>query len=118
MRRLGIGSRCATLRFAGISQPWLKDLAKRWTRWRLSTGLEAQTCYRGVRALTRISGFLAAAGVAGPGGISRDVLERYLADLAAAMAGREPTATTSARSPRSCATSAATSGTPRCPRPP
>ena len=87
MRRLGISSRCATLRFAGISQPWLKDLAKRWTRWRLSTGLEAQTCYRGVRALTRISGFLAAAGVAGPGGISRDLLERYLADLAAAMAG-------------------------------
>jgi len=88
MRRLGISSRCATLRFAGISQPWLKDLAKRWTRWRLSTGLEAQTCYRGVRALTRISRFLAAAGVTGPGGISRDLLERYLADLAAAMAGR------------------------------
>jgi integrase len=87
MRRLGISSRCAALRFAGISQPWLKDLAKRWTRWRLSTGLEAQTCYRGVRALTRISGFLAAAGVAGPGGISRGLLERYLADLAAAMAG-------------------------------
>ena len=88
MRRLGISSRCATLRFAGISQPWLKDLAKRWTRWRLSTGLEAQTCYRGVRALTRISGFLAATGVTGPGGISRDLLERYLAELAAAMAGR------------------------------
>jgi hypothetical protein len=50
MRRLGISSRCAALRFAEISQPWLKDLAKRWTRWRLSTGLEAQTCYRGVRA--------------------------------------------------------------------
>ena len=88
MRRLGIVSQCATLQFAGISQPWLKDLAKRWTRWRLSTGLEAQTCYRGVRALTRLSGFLAAAGVTGAGGISRDVLERYLADLAAAMAGK------------------------------
>ncbi len=88
MRRLGIVSRCATLQFAGISQQWLKDLAKRWTRWRLSTGLEAQTCYRGVRALTRLSGFLAAAGVAGAGGFSRDVLERYLADLAAAMAGK------------------------------
>jgi integrase len=88
MRRLGITSRSATLRFAGISQPWLKDLAKRWTRWRLSTGLEAQTCYRGVRALTRISGFPAAPGVTGPGGISRDLLERYLADLAAELAGR------------------------------
>jgi site-specific recombinase XerD len=66
----------------------LKELAKRWTRWRLITGLEAQTCYRGVRALTRISRFLTAAGVTGPSGISRDVLERYLADLAAAMVGR------------------------------
>jgi integrase len=88
MRRLGIGSPCATLRFAGISQQWLRDLAKRWTRWRLGTGLEAQTCYRGVRALTRFSGFLAAAGVASAGGISRDVLERYLAALAAEVAGR------------------------------
>jgi len=88
MRRLGISSPCATLQFAGISQQWLRDLAKRWTRWRLGTGLEAQTCYRGVRALTRFSGFLAAAGAAGAGGISRDVLERYLAALAAEMAGK------------------------------
>jgi integrase len=89
VRRLGISSSsCATLQFAGISQQWLRDLAKRWARWRLSTGLEAQTCYRGVRALTRFSGFLAAAGVTGAGGISRDVLERYLAALTAEMAGR------------------------------
>ena len=27
------------LRFAAIPQPWLRDLAKRWVRWRLSTGL-------------------------------------------------------------------------------
>jgi hypothetical protein len=89
MRRLGISSSsCATLQFAGISQQWLRDLTKRWARWRLSTGLEAQTCYRGVRALTRFSGFLAAAGVTGAGGISRDVLERYLAVLTAEMADR------------------------------
>jgi hypothetical protein len=44
MSRLGISSQCATLQFAGISQQWLRDPAKRWTRWRLSTGLEAQTC--------------------------------------------------------------------------
>jgi integrase len=61
---------------------------KRWTRWRLSTGLSAATCYRGVRALSRLAGFLAAAGVTGASGISRGVLERYLADLAAAKAGR------------------------------
>jgi integrase len=89
MRRLGIDSQCATLQFAGISQQWLRDLAKRWTRWRLSTGLQAQTCYRGVRALTRLSGFLAAAGINGASGITRDVLERYLADLAVPMAGKK-----------------------------
>jgi integrase len=89
MRRLGIDSQCATLQFAGIGQHWLRDLAKRWTRWRLSTGLEAQTCYRGVRAVTRFSGFLAAGGINGAGGITRDVLERYLADLAVPMAGKK-----------------------------
>jgi integrase len=88
MRRLGIDSQCATLQFAGISQPWLKDLAKRWTRWRLSTGLEAQTCYRGVRVLTRFSRFLAAEGITAARSISREVLERYLADLARAMSGK------------------------------
>ena len=89
LRRLGIDSQCATLQFGGIPQPWLRDLAKRWTRWRLSTGLEAQTCYRGVRALTRLAAVLAESGVTQTSGISRDVLERYLADLAAAMAGKK-----------------------------
>jgi integrase len=88
LRRLGIDSQCATLRFTDIPQPWLKDLAKRWTRWRLSTGLSAATCYRGVQALTRLAGFLTAGGVTEASGISRDVLERYLADLATAKAGR------------------------------
>ena len=87
LRRLGIDSQCATLQFAGISQQWLRDLAKRWTRWRLSTGLEAQTCYRGVRVLTRLSGLLAAEGVTSASRITRDVLERYLADLPASVAG-------------------------------
>jgi integrase len=88
LRRLGVSSRCAALRFAGISQPWLRDLAKRWARWRLSTGLSSQSCYRGVQAVTRLSGFLADAGIAGAADLSRDVIERYLADLAAATAGR------------------------------
>ena len=89
LRRLGINSQCAALQFGGITQPWLKDLAKRWIRWRLSTGLEAQTCYRGVRALTRLAGVLADSGVIGTSGISRDVLERYLAGLAATLAGKK-----------------------------
>jgi hypothetical protein len=37
MRRLGFdGGR--TLHFDGIGQPWLRELAKRWTRWRISSG--------------------------------------------------------------------------------
>lgn len=88
LRRLGISSRCAALQFAGISQPWLKDLAKRWTRWRLSTGLHPGSCSRGVTALTRLSVFLAAAGAGAAADLSRAVIERYLADLAAELAGR------------------------------
>ncbi|HEY5986938.1 MAG TPA: tyrosine-type recombinase/integrase [Streptosporangiaceae bacterium] len=89
LRRLGIQSPAATLRFDGISQPWLRELAKRWTRWRLSAGMEAGgTCYRGVQAITRFSVFLRAAGITEPGQADRQVLERYLADLASAMTGR------------------------------
>ncbi|HET9896325.1 MAG TPA: tyrosine-type recombinase/integrase [Streptosporangiaceae bacterium] len=89
LRRLGIDSQCATLRFGGISQPWLRDLAKRWIRWRLGTGLEAQTCYRGVRALTRLAAVLADSGVTGTSDITRDVLERYLAGLVPSLAGKK-----------------------------
>ena len=44
-----------TLRFSGIIQPWLKDLAKRWARSRISAGLSMHTCYHGIRAVTRFS---------------------------------------------------------------
>ena len=40
------------MRFGGIPQPWLKDLAKRWCRWRLATGLSAGQPARGARVLT------------------------------------------------------------------
>jgi hypothetical protein len=64
-------------------------MAKRWTRWRLSAGIEAGgTCYRSVQAITRLSAFLHSAGIAEPGQVDRRVLERYLADLAAAMTGK------------------------------
>jgi integrase len=89
LRRLGIESKVATLQFAGISQPWLKDLAKRWARWRLSTGIAPVTCYSGIKAVTRFAGFLAAATITMPGQVSRDVLERYLAGLHRELAGRE-----------------------------
>ena len=89
LRRLGIDSQAVvTLQFTAISQPWLKDLAKRWTRWRLSCGLSPVACHRGVRAVTRFAAFLAATGITGAGQISRDVLERYLADLSGDPAGK------------------------------
>ncbi|MBV8349787.1 MAG: tyrosine-type recombinase/integrase [Mycolicibacterium sp.] len=81
MRRLGYeGDR--TLRFAAIPQPWLRDLAKRWVRWRLSTGLCLEAGGgRPVVVITRFSGFLADIGVERIDQIDRSVLERYLADL-------------------------------------
>ena len=51
------------MQFTAISQPWLKDLAKRWTRWRLSCGLSPVACYHGVQAIARLAAFLAAARV-------------------------------------------------------
>jgi len=68
----------------------LKDLAKRWVRWRLSTGLSLQSGgLLPLRVLTRLAAFLQARGITGADGISRAVLEDYLADLHAAMAGRQ-----------------------------
>jgi integrase len=79
------------LRFGRIPQPWLKDLAKRWLRWRLSTGLGSGQAYKSVTAITRFAIYLAspAAGISSLAGIDRAVLELYLADLCAEMAGKK-----------------------------
>ncbi len=91
LRSLGIPASAsnglATLRFGGISQPWLKDLAKRWTRSRISAGTSVSACYQGIRAVTRFSAFAARAGVQGPHQADRDLLERYLASLHRELAG-------------------------------
>ena len=81
MRRLGYdGDR--TLRFGEITQPWLRDLAKRWIRWRLSSGLGLEAGgARPVVVITRFARFLADIGINGIDRIDRPVLERYLADL-------------------------------------
>jgi integrase len=89
LRRLGIASsHQAILQFGKIPQPWLKDLAKRWTRWRLSAGMAAVTCYAGVTAITRFAAFLQAAGITRPAQVDRGTLERYLPELHRALAGR------------------------------
>lgn len=88
LRRLGFdGGRI--LRFDGIPQTWLRELAKRWTRWRISSGLGLEAATRPVRAITRFARFLAAVGVERVTGIDRAVLEHYLADLHAEMAGTQ-----------------------------
>ena len=88
MHRLGFEGR-NVLDFSGIPQQQLRDLAKRWIRWRLSTGLGLEAgSRRPLRFLTRFAVFLHARGIAGTDGISRAVLEDYLAGLHAAMSGR------------------------------
>ncbi|MDQ3422667.1 MAG: site-specific integrase [Actinomycetota bacterium] len=69
------------LRFDRLSQPWLRALAKRWCRLRLSSGLTVGTVVSDVTALTRFSMFLEhhAADVTTLADLDRSLLERYLA---------------------------------------
>ena len=82
LHRLGVEGR-KRLRFDGIAQPWLRDLAKRFARWRLSIGRSPNQTYIDVQAVTRLAGFLASppVDITSLAGINRAVLERYLADL-------------------------------------
>jgi integrase len=77
------------LRFDRITQPWLKDLAKRWVRLRLTSGLSVGTGVSDVQALTKFSEFLAAAipDISGLADIDRALLERYLAWLTSHQTG-------------------------------
>ncbi|MER6199940.1 hypothetical protein ABT234_21525 [Streptomyces sp. NPDC001586] len=72
------------LRFDRITQPWLRVLAKRWIRLRLSSGLNVGTVTGHMQALTRFSEFITAVGptvLRGLGDVDRALLERYLAWL-------------------------------------
>ncbi len=89
MHRLGFGGRC-TLSFASIPQPRLRELAKRWIRWRLGTGLSLEAGGgRPLRALTRFASFLAAREITGTSQINRSVPESYLAGLHAETNGSQ-----------------------------
>lgn len=83
LRNLGLATTEATLRFDRIAQPWLRELAKRWSRWRLSTGTGRSNASLGVRALTHLARFLAARAPAVQqlADLDRAILERYLAHL-------------------------------------
>lgn len=90
-RRLGIPSTSLiNIRFSEISRPWLKLLAKRWARWRLTTGMTMESARQGLSALEHLDKYLDAAGnqVHGTKDITREVIEGYLAFLHANVAGR------------------------------
>jgi integrase len=91
LRNLGIDDHAATVRFGGIPQPWLKNLAKQWCRWRLAAGVSAGEPARGARAIARFGTWLAGpgGGIGSAAGIDRPLLERYLAGLQAEFGGRE-----------------------------
>ena len=91
LRNLGVEEGPATVRFDQISQTWLKELAKRWIRWRLSSGLGAGSATKAALALTSFSRFLTspAVGVDRLAQVDRPLLERYLADLHTELAGKK-----------------------------
>ena len=71
----------AHLRFDRITQPWLRELAKRWTRLRLTSGLSIGATRSGVDALICFSAFLTLAGIDALADVDRPLLERYLAHV-------------------------------------
>jgi len=91
LSKLGIHERNrANLSFVEIPQQWLKELAKRWARWRLSTGQVAEAAGVGTRAIIRFGEFLDSptVNVGNLRQVDRAVLERYLAHLHADLGGR------------------------------
>src|SRR5260370_14626170 len=84
-----------TLPFDRLPQPSLKELAKRWARWRISTGPCLEASRPAVRAVERFAQFLSAPAVniARLGDMNPPLLEQYLADLHAEMAGSQRQAT-------------------------
>lgn len=71
----------ATISFTAIRQPWLTDLAKRWTRWRLSSGLSPTTVLTGVAGLSHFAPFLATLPIDELSKVDRPVLEKYLSHV-------------------------------------
>jgi integrase len=88
LRRLGYPGN-QTLDLTVIDQRWLRELVKRWLRWRLGTGVHLEVARRGLRSAARFASFCGQAGVTCLAGIDRTVIEAYLACLHAELAGRQ-----------------------------
>jgi integrase len=83
-RLAGLGlpvTRRARFDFRGIEPGWLRELIKRWLRWRISSGLALGQVRKDFTALTRMTR-LTTGLAADPGSLDRAALERYLAALA------------------------------------
>ena len=81
LRRLGYPGRDAVLRFDRIEQAWLRELTKRWARWRLSTGTALATVLADVRAITGFAESFPSLH-RGPEALTRELIEAHLAHLA------------------------------------
>ncbi|WP_204011791.1 tyrosine-type recombinase/integrase [Virgisporangium aurantiacum] len=80
LRRIGFPGRDAQLRFTGIAPVWLRELTKRWARWRLSTGIAVATVAADVRAITLFAASFPALR-RGPEAFTRQMVEVHLAHL-------------------------------------
>ncbi|MEZ0095744.1 tyrosine-type recombinase/integrase [Streptacidiphilus sp. EB129] len=81
LRRLGFPGRDARFAFTGIEATWLRELTKRWARWRLSTGIAVATVGADIRAITLFArSFPSLRG--GPEALTREIIEVHLAHLA------------------------------------
>lgn len=83
-RRLGLAGRNGgRVHFEEIGQPWLRDVTKRWARFRLATGIAFGTVSADTKAVARFSTFLTVRWPAatGPTLLTREVLEAYLSWL-------------------------------------
>lgn len=83
LRRLGYPGRDARIRFDRIEHVWLRELTKRWTRWRLSTGTALSTVVADVRAITLFARSFPSLR-RGPEALTRELIEANLARLAQA----------------------------------
>ena len=89
-RALGINARSqVTVHFENITRPWLRQLAKRWARWRLTTGLTIESAVLGTKAVEGFNAFLDSTRipVTGTADIDREVIEGFLAYLHTHSAG-------------------------------
>ena len=84
LRRLGVaGHDGARLDFTAVQPLWLRELAKRWCRWRMSCGVGLGQLRKDRIALVRLSRLTPGlASSTGPNALDRAALEGYLARLA------------------------------------